>query len=183
MRYFLYVPLLVTPMLIMTGCSIGHQSREDGDGHHLEDTNQPSHGNADNHDNAEGDHHESSIGKPGDVNSVDRVISVVMDDTMRFIPDSFDVIAGETIQFDVVNKGKLVHEFVLGSTDELMEHQAMMKKMPGMGHDESNSVSLETNASGSVIWSFTNTGVVDIACLKAGHFEAGMKGTVAVSGK
>ena len=183
MRHSIYVPVLVTPMLVLSGCSLGHESHDGGDGHHSEDAVQPSHGHADNHDEAEGDHHDSSIGKPGDVSSVDRIISVVMDDTMRFIPDSFDVVAGETIQFDVVNKGKLAHEFVLGSTDELMEHHALMKKFPGMEHDEPNSVSLETNASGTVIWSFTNTGVVDIACLKAGHFEAGMKGTVDVSSR
>lgn len=83
----------------------------------------------------------------------------------------------------MVNKGKLAHEFVLGSADELMEHHAMMKKFPGTEHDEPNSASLETHAFGTVIWSFTNTGVFAIACLKAGHFEAGMKGTVAVSTK
>ena len=181
MRHSLYVPLLLTPMLFMTGCSIGHDSHDGGDDHHSEESDQPSHGHADNHDDADRDHHNSSNGKPGDVDSVDRIISVVMDDTMKFIPDSIDVVAGETIQFDVVNEGELVHEFVLGSTDELMEHHALMQKFPGMEHDEPNSVSLETKETGSVIWSFTNTGVVDIACLKAGHFEAGMKGSVAVS--
>ncbi len=51
-----------------------------------------------------------------------------------------------------------------------MEHHALMQKFPCMEHDEPNSVSLETKKFGSVVWSFTNKGVVDIACLKAGHF-------------
>ena len=182
MRHPIYLSVLLAPMLIMTGCSIGHDSHGDGDDHHSEEGDQPSKGHADSHDD-EGDHHDSSVGKPGDVNSVDRVISVVMDDTMRFIPDSFDVVAGETIQFDVVNQGKLVHEFVLGSAEEIKEHHELMQKFPGMEHDEPNSVSLETNATGTVIWSFTNAGSVDIACLKPGHLEGGMKGSVAVSPK
>ncbi len=180
MRHPIYVFVLLAPMLIMTGCSIGHESHEEGGDHHSKDDNQLSEGHADSHDD-EGDHHDSGIGKPGDVNSVDRVVSVVMDDTMRFIPDSFEVVAGETIQFDIVNQGKLPHEFVLGSAEEIKEHHGMMQKFPGMEHDEPNSVSLETNATGTVIWSFTNTGVVDIACLKPGHLEGGMKGSVVVS--
>ncbi len=181
MRLSIYASVLFAPMLIMTGCSIGHESHDDVGNHHSQDGNQLSDGHEDSH--VGGDHHDNSIGKPGDVKSVDRIISVVMDDTMKFIPDSFDVVAGETIQFDIVNHGKLEHEFVLGSADELKEHHGMMQKYPGMEHDEPNSVSLESNAAGTVIWSFTNTGVVDIACLKPGHFEGGMKGAVAVSSR
>lgn len=89
----------------MTGCTLGQESRDGDEDHHSEDVNQSSHGHSENHVDADGgDHHVSSIGKSGDVNSVDRVISVVMDNTMKFIPDSFDVVAGETIQFDVVNE-------------------------------------------------------------------------------
>lgn len=179
MRHSLYLPVLLTPMIFMTGCSMGHKSHEGSENHHMEGGDMQSDGHAGNHDDSE--HHDGSVGKPGDASSVDRVISVVMDDTMRFIPDSFNVIAGETIQFDVVNQGDLVHEFVLGSAEELQEHHAMMQKSTSMQHDEANSVSLQTDAAGTLIWTFTNSGEVDIACLKPGHFEAGMKGSVVVS--
>ena len=171
MRQPLFVSLLlITPLLVASGCSLNHGSH--GDDHHD--------GESDSHGHGDEDHHDSSIGSPGDAESVDRVISVSMDDTMNFVPENFEVNAGETIQFDVVNNGKLVHEFVLGSTEELLEHHAMMKKFPGMEHDDPNAITLQAEASGSVIWTFDNAGVVDIACLVPGHFEAGMKGTVSV---
>lgn len=182
MRLSIYVPVLLAPLFFMTGCSIGHESHEGGDQHHSEDDENASGGHEDSHGDA-ADHHDNNIGKPGDAGSVDRVISVSMDDSMRFIPDSFEVTAGETIQFNIVNNGKLAHEFVLGSAEEIKEHHGMMLKFPGMEHDEPNSVSLETNATGTVIWSFTNSGVVDIACLKPGHLEGGMKGSVVVSSR
>ncbi len=175
MRHPLLFPfLLISPLLVASGCSMNHGSHG-GDHHADEASGEDSHGHADT------DHHVSGIGQPGDAGSVDRVISVSMDDTMRFVPDSFEVVAGETIQFDIVNVGELPHEFVLGSAEQLKEHLALMQKFPGMEHDDPNSISLETDATGSVIWKFNNAGVIDIACLKPGHFEAGMKGSVAVT--
>ncbi len=173
MRHPLIVSLLlISPVLVASGCSLNHESH--GGEHHGED------GEADSHGHGDEDQHDSAIGRPGDAGSVDRVISVSMDDTMRYIPENFEVVAGETIQFDVVNNGKLVHEFVLGSTEELLEHHALMKKFPAMEHDDPNATTLQASASGSVIWTFDNAGVVDIACLVPGHFEAGMKGAVSV---
>ncbi|ASJ73708.1 hypothetical protein IMCC3135_18145 [Granulosicoccus antarcticus IMCC3135] len=159
---------------------MSHESDGEDEDHHSEGGHQVSEGHGHDDSHADEAHHDSGIGKPGDANSVDRVISVVMDDTMRFIPDSFEVVAGETIQFYVVNQGKLAHEFVLGSAEEIKEHHELMKKFPGMEHDEPNSISLDTNGAGTVTWSFTNAGVVDIACLKPGHLEGGMKGSVTV---
>lgn len=181
MRHSIYVPVLLTPLLVVAGCSTGHHG--DGESHHNDEAGMASNAQDDHHGDADGDHHESAIGKPGNPDSVDRVIPVAMDDTMRFIPESFNVVAGETIQFDIVNNGQLAHEFVLGSADEIQEHHALMQKFPGMEHEEPNSVSLENTATGSVIWTFTTAGTVDIACLKPGHFEAGMKGKVDVSAK
>ena len=175
MRPTLYVPLLLAPLLVLGGCSTGHHA--DGDNQHNADM--ASHGHEDSHGDEE--HHDSAIGKPGNADSVDRVLSVGMDDAMRFTPGTFTVTAGETIQFDIVNNGQLDHEFVLGSADEIREHHALMQKFPGMEHDEPNSVSLASAATGSVIWTFTTAGTVDIACLKPGHFEAGMKGSVEVA--
>lgn len=161
---------LVGSLTLITGCTSGHDD----------------HGNAGaGHGHGEGDddHHDSEIGAPGELESVDRTIAVSMDDSMRFTPAEFKVVAGETIQFDVTNNGKIPHEFVLGSASAIKEHHAMMQKFPGMEHDEPNSVSLESAQQGVVIWTFSKTGTVDIACLKAGHFEAGMKGAVIVADK
>lgn len=168
---------LASSIVLVSGCTSSHESHGGSEDHHESSEADSGHGHED-----EG-HHESDIGMPGDAGSVDQKISVSMDDTMRFTPSSFTVAAGETIQFDIINEGKIAHEFVLGTADEILEHHALMQKFPGMEHDEPNSVSLETATSGEVIWTFTKAGTVDIACLKAGHFEAGMKGSVIVVSK
>ena len=79
-----------------------------------------------------------------------------------------------------MNSGKLKHEMVLGSVKELKEHAEMMRKMPEMEHADENMVSVEPGKSGELIWQFTKAGKFDFACLQPGHFEAGMKGKVAV---
>ena len=87
---------------------------------------------------------------------------------------------GETIKFVVKNSGKIKHEMVLGSMKELKEHGEMMKKMPEMEHADANQVTLDPGKTGELVWQFTKAGKFDFACLQPGHFEAGMKGKVAV---
>jgi len=58
-----------------------------------------------------------------------------------------------------------------------------MKKFPGMEHAEDNMVSVAPGQSGDVIWQFTQSGKVLFACLQPGHYDAGMKGFVAVDRK
>jgi len=119
-------------------------------------------------------------GQPGDPAKVDRVIDMTMNDTMRFTPDRITVKAGETVRFVLKNVGKVPHEFVIGPMDELREHAEMMRRMPGMKHDEPNSITLEPRQIGGVVWQFDRPGTVDFACLIPGHFEAGMVGKVRV---
>jgi uncharacterized cupredoxin-like copper-binding protein len=124
--------------------------------------------------------HASPIGIPGDAAKVTRTIKVDMSDTMRFTPNKVAVKRGETIKFVVKNSGKLKHEMVLGSAADLKEHAEMMRKMPGMAHADANMVTVEPGNTGDLIWKFTKAGAFDFACLQPGHFEAGMKGKVAV---
>ena len=69
---------------------------------------------------------------------------------------------------------------VIGELSYLVEHSEQMKKYPGMEHDEPNMLLLDPASSGELIWTFTKTGNVDFACLQPGHYDAGMKGLVAV---
>lgn len=131
------------------------------------------------HDDAHG-HGASTIGQAGVASKVNRTIAIEMTDAMRFTPDKLAVKRGETIRFVVTNTGKLKHEFNLGTPADLNAHYELMKKFPGMEHDEPNLVSLEPGKTGEVIWQFTKTGKVSFACLHVGHYEAGMKGTVVV---
>ncbi|WP_272010339.1 copper-binding protein [Roseovarius sp. ZX-A-9] len=126
---------------------------------------------------------EMRAGMMGNAAQVDRTIEVVMresdDGEMLFEPGSFDFARGETIRFNVTNKGQLEHELVLDTVEGNAEHKAMMAKMD-MEHDDPNSIRLDAGMSGEVIWTFTNAGRFEFACLIPGHYESGMHGTITV---
>lgn len=144
-----------------------------------------------------------SFGKPGDAAKADRTVEIVMDDNF-FELETLKVAAGETIQFNVTNRGTLVHEFNLGTPDYHESHQAEMVMMQQhgvlmgnainhdmmnmpmgddghtMSHDHPNSVLLEPGETGDVTWTFTSGGDIEFACNVPGHYAAGMVGTVNV---
>ena len=99
---------------------------------------------------------------------------------MRFTPATITVKKGETIRFFVKNAGKVPHEMVVGSLQELKEHAEMMRKMPQMQHAEPNMVTLQPGQRGGLVWQFDQPGTVDFACLIPGHMEAGMVGKIVV---
>lgn len=129
---------------------------------------------------AHGDSHDAAPGQPGDPKKVSRTINVEMSDTMRFNPSSIVVKRGETIRFVAKNIGKVKHEMVLGNDKELKEHAEMMRKMPGMEHEDANQVKVEPGKTGEIVWQFSKAGTFSFACLEPGHFEAGMVGKVSV---
>ena len=127
-----------------------------------------------------GGHGESAIGEPGKAASVTRTVKIDMSDAMRYTPASIDAKQGETLRFVVTNSGKVRHELVLGTKKELQEHYEVMKKFPEMEHDDPNMVSVAPGKTGEVVWKFSRAGKIDFACLQPGHYDAGMKGAVAV---
>ena len=86
------------------------------------------------HGNMSASEHAALFGQPGDPARVTRTVDVVLDDDMRFHPSSIDVKVGDTVRFVVRNAGKVRHEMVLGSLDELKEHAVQMRAHPGMVH-------------------------------------------------
>ena len=132
--------------------------------------------------NHAGSHDEEAIGKPGLASRVTRTVNIEMKDDMRFHASNFKVKQGETVRFKVKNSGQLKHEMVLGTAKDLKEHDNMMKKNPEMEHDDANMLTLAPGKTGELIWQFTKAGKVDFACLQPGHFDAGMKGLVTVTG-
>lgn len=140
--------------------------------------NMPGHNMADMHKKKEA--HASMAGKPGESAKVSRTVDIVMNDSMRFSPQELAVKAGETIRFLVKNDGKLEHEMVIGTMDELKEHAEIMRKAPGMKHAEANMVTLDAGKRGRILWQFDKAGTINFACLVPGHMEAGMVGSVTV---
>ncbi|MEY2890945.1 MAG: hypothetical protein RJA98_853 [Pseudomonadota bacterium] len=139
---------------------------------------------ADMHAHAAGHEHGDAsanpVGEPGEAAQVNRTVRITMADTMRYRPARVAVKQGETIRFDVRNAGALKHELVLGTHQALIEHAEMMKKMPEMEHDDPQMVTVQPGDRGEIVWHFTQAGTIEFACLQPGHFEAGMKGAVAV---
>lgn len=112
-----------------------------------------------------------------------RTVTLDMTDAMRFSPDTLTVQAGETVRFVVRNQGRMMHEMVIGTPDELARHAAMMAKFPGMEHDEAYMVHVDPGKTGEIVWHFNRAGSFEFACLIAGHYEAGMRGTITVTPK
>lgn len=110
-----------------------------------------------------------------------RTIEIRMDDNMRFTPERIELREGETIRFVVRNAGKLLHEMVIGTPQELDAHAAIMRKHPGMEHDEPFMTHVNAGRNGQILWNFNRPGTFQFACLIAGHYEAGMKGTIVVT--
>lgn len=124
---------------------------------------------------------EHAFGKEGDPKKVTRTINVDMSDTMRFSPADITVKQGETIKFVVHNKGQALHEMVIGTIDELKAHGELMKKNPGMEHDEPYMAHVKPGGKETMVWQFTNPGEFNFGCLAPGHFEAGMIGKIKVT--
>ena len=109
-----------------------------------------------------------------------RTIEVGMTDDMRFTPGRIQVRQGETIRFVVRNKGRMLHEMVLGTKASLDEHAAMMAKYPGMEHDEPHMTHVKAGSRQEIVWNFNRAGEFHYACLIAGHYQAGMVGAISV---
>lgn len=129
------------------------------------------------------DAEQMDFGIAGDPKKVNKTIKLALTDQMRFVPDHIEVDQGDTVKFIITNKGKMMHEMVLGTTNGLMEHAEMMKKFPGMEHDEPHNAHVDSGKSQQIVWNFNKPGEFDYACLLPGHYEAGMKGKIVVNAK
>jgi uncharacterized cupredoxin-like copper-binding protein len=120
-------------------------------------------------------------GIAGDAKEAKRTIEIAMTDDMRFTPSNIEVKHGETVKFVIKNRGKVLHEMVIGDKKTLDEHAALMVKFPNMEHDEPYMAHVSAGKEGSLVWNFNRPGEFDFACLIAGHYQAGMVGKIKVS--
>lgn len=141
----------------------------------------PAFANGSSTDGHHHDHGDSSLGEPGKTSQVTRTVQIEMRDNMQFVPSKLPVKQGETLRIVVKNVGQLTHEIVLGNEKDLKAHAELMKKFPEMEHAEPNMLTLAAGKTGELVWKFSRAGVVNFACLQAGHFDAGMKGQLQVS--
>ena len=126
----------------------------------------------------------TAFGRTGDPKKVSRTIVFDMTDDMRFKPNHISVKRGDTLRFRAVNRGKVMHELVIGTESELIEHAELMKRFPTMEHDEPFMAHVPPGRSGEIVWQFTQSGTFRFACLMPGHswndLRDGMVGTIVV---
>ena len=136
------------------------------------------------------------IGVKGNLEDVTKVVTVKMFDNY-YEPSEIKVKKGETIRFIIKNVGELVHEYNIATKEMHLKHQPEMAKMVEneiiladkidkirmremgkkdhtMAHKHANSVLLEPNQSGEIIWKFSTSVELEVACNIPGHYEAGM---------
>jgi uncharacterized cupredoxin-like copper-binding protein len=123
---------------------------------------------------------ETPFGREGDPKKATRTIDIGMTDKLRFAPAELTVKRGETVRFRVKNSGRVMHEMVLGTMQDLKDHAEMMRSHPGMHHDEPHMAHVAPGKTGTLVWQFTKAGEFRYGCLVPGHFEAGMIGKVIV---
>jgi len=124
---------------------------------------------------------EHAFGVEGNPKRAARTISMSMDDSMHYSQSEIRVKQGETVTFVISNKGKLMHELVIGTDAELKKHAELMRNNPTMEHDEPYMAHVKPGGTERMTWRFTKSGTFLYGCLVAGHFEAGMKGRIVVA--
>ncbi len=123
---------------------------------------------------------EFSFGQPA--SSSGRIVEIEARDDFSFDPATVEVTAGEVVTFSVTNVGKLDHEFTLGDEAVQDEHEAEMVEMGDMEmDDEPNAISVAPGETAELSWEFASAGTVLFACHTAGHWDAGMRGEIAIS--
>ena len=148
--------------------------------------------------------HPFDFGVPGRISDATRTIRIIAADT-HFSSKILDLKVGETVLFEIVNTGKLLHEFSIGTPLTHERHRARITMMRAFGlikkdrinydrvetgqapADESNphydptSAFIEPNDTQWVAWKFTDKMALEFACNIPGHYEAGMKGNIFVN--
>ena len=163
-------------LLVATACSSGAEPEAGG-------SSSATASEAGGHDGMDmGDDGSYAFGMPGDENEVDRTIEIDQFDDFRFDPAAIEVAVGETIRFDVTNRGIANHEFVLGDAEFQGMHEDEMAEMGAeLAPDEAYAIGLEPGTSKSLIWTFTEPMTLEYGCHVAGHYAEGMVGTIEVT--
>ena len=99
-----------------------------------------------------------------------RLVRVAAGPGFAFTPSTLAVARGETVTFLVTTMGPAVHEFMVGPADAVAADRAGTPEIEAIGM-------METKA---LTYTFDGSGPYAYACHVAGHYEAGMRGTIVV---
>ena len=110
-----------------------------------------------------------------------REVQVELTDGLRMKPDLLEVGAGETVRFVVTNAGTTDHEFFIGDEIAQEAHADDMAATGGRLQDSVNGVGLKPRTRESLAFTFVEAGSVIVGCHVPGHYQAGMKATIAIA--
>jgi uncharacterized cupredoxin-like copper-binding protein len=99
-----------------------------------------------------------------------RVIRVYAGPGYAFSPSSISVARGETVTFVVTTMGPTAHEFMVGPADAVAADAPGTPEVADIGMMQAKSLT----------YTFDGPGPYAFACHAAGHYEAGMRGTIVV---
>jgi uncharacterized cupredoxin-like copper-binding protein len=99
-----------------------------------------------------------------------RVVRIIAGPDLRFYPDVISIIAGETVTFEVTTMGMTAHEFMVGPAADVAADRAGTPEVADIGMMQTRSLT----------YTFAGSGPFSFACHATGHYEAGMKGTIAI---
>jgi uncharacterized cupredoxin-like copper-binding protein len=99
-----------------------------------------------------------------------RVIRVIAGPGYAFSPSAISVARGETITFEVTTMGPTAHEFMVGPADAVAADRDGTPEVADIAMMQTKSLT----------YTFDGAGPYAFACHVAGHYEAGMRGTIAL---
>jgi len=119
-----------------------------------------------------------------------RTVEVAMADN-EFAPAQVDVAPGETVRFVFSNEGEVTHDAVVGDEAAQAEHEDEMRAaednaMGGMDHaaeaeGDEGAITIEPGGTGELVHTFAAGDELLIGCHEPGHYDAGMRISVAVT--
>lgn len=111
-----------------------------------------------------------------------RVVEVEMVD-IGFEPGAVRVAAGEEVTFRFTNTGIVPHDAFVGDEDAQAEHEREVGDDAGMHHgdEEEDAVTVAPGETGTLTYTFEETGTTVIGCHQPGHYEDGMRVDVTVA--
>ncbi len=108
-------------------------------------------------------------------------IEVKLTDSLRIEPDAFTVPAGVPVTFVITNSGATDHEFYIGDEAAQAKHEKEMVAS-GMGHDEPEGIAVKPGQTRELTYTFAQPGQTLAGCHVAGHYGAGMKAAITITG-
>jgi uncharacterized cupredoxin-like copper-binding protein len=114
-------------------------------------------------------------------------LTIKVSDVLRFEPSELTVTAGKPVVLQVENTGSMVHDFSIeqiGISDtDMMGESHDMEHMPtGAAMDMDMHMAVDPGQMAELHFTPTQAGEFTFFCSVAGHQEAGMHGTLNVSG-